>query len=369
QDCQSSLTGKITDRNTGEPLMSIKVKIVDSDAVTYTDIDGNYKFTDRCEGPLEIRVSGKNSQEVIVPVLIKGSTRQDVKLDHHPEELEEVVIIGNSVIKKSQTAQEQSISGKDIDDFSSASLGDALAQMSGVSTLKTGKSIVKPVIQGLTGSRVPVLNGGTRMEDQEWGDDHAPNLDLNSAGKLTVVKGAAALQYGGDAIGGVVIADQADIPIKDTIYGKTILSGSSNGRGGSFSSTLTKSFESGWYLNAQGTYKKFGDYKAPDYILSNTGNNERDLSIRFGLNKFDYGFDAYYSSFNNHLGVLRASSTGSVSDLVNAINSGKPTYVRDFTYDLEAPRQKVQHHLGRVKFFKHFHGLGKLNFRYSYQEN
>src|SRR5699024_10834172 len=86
-------------------------------------------------------------------------------------------------------------------------------------------------------------------------------------------------------------------------------------------------------------------------------------------NKFDYGFDAYYSSFNNHLGVLRASSTGSVSDLVNAINSGKPTYVRDFTYDLEAPRQKVQHHLGRVKFFKHFHGLGKLNFRYSYQEN
>lgn len=369
QDCNSSLSGKVIDQHSGAPLMSAKVKILGTNQVAYTDIEGDYSFKKLCNENIKIKVSAENAQEQILSVLIEGDTYQNVELDHHPEALKEIVVVGKSIIRKSLTGQQQSISENDIDNFSSASLGDALKQMSGVSTINTGKSIVKPVIQGLSGSRVPVLNNGVRMEDQEWGSDHAPNIDLNSAGKLTVVKGAAALQYGGDAIGGVIIADKPDIPKKDTLYGKTILSGATNGRGGSVSSTLTKSFKSGWYVNAQGTYKKFGDYETPDYVLSNTGMNERDFSASFGLNKFHYGFDAYYSSYNNHLGILHASSTGSVGDLVQAINNNVPTYVRDFTYNLEAPRQKVYHQLGRLKFYQIFDGVGKLRLSYNYQVN
>jgi iron complex outermembrane receptor protein len=51
-----------------------------------------------------------------------------------------------------------------------------------VSSLKTGSSVVKPVINGLFGSRVPVINNN-RLEDQEWGTEHAPNFDVNAAGK------------------------------------------------------------------------------------------------------------------------------------------------------------------------------------------
>jgi iron complex outermembrane receptor protein len=42
---------------------------------------------------------------------------------------------------------------------------------------------VKPVINGLFGSRVPVINNNVRLEDQEWGTEHAPNFDVNAAGK------------------------------------------------------------------------------------------------------------------------------------------------------------------------------------------
>lgn len=369
QDCQSALSGTITDQKTKEALVSAKVEIVGTDKTTYTDFEGNYSFEKLCKDTIHLKVSQEGYQEQIVAVLIDGDTEQNVKLGQHKESLAEVVVRGTSVIEKSKTSQEQSISSQDIDKFSSQSMGDALKNMSGVSTLKTGKSIVKPVIQGLSSSRVPILNNGTRMEDQEWGAEHAPNIDLNATGKLTVVKGAGALQYGGDAIGGVVINEHADIPRADTLYGKTILSGATNGRGGSATSSLTKSFKSGWYINAQGTYKKFGDYEAPNYKLTNTGTNERDFSVDLGLNRHDYGFDIYYSSYNNHLGVLRASNTGSVSDLVHAINSKKPTYIRDFSYHLEAPRQKVQHHLVRAKLYKRFDNLGKLTLNYNYQEN
>jgi iron complex outermembrane receptor protein len=62
---------------------------------------------------------------------------------------------------------------------------------------------VKPVINGLFGSRVPVINNNVRLEDQEWGTEHT-NFDVN-AGKITVIKGASGLQFGGDAVVLVVI--------------------------------------------------------------------------------------------------------------------------------------------------------------------
>jgi iron complex outermembrane receptor protein len=64
-------------------------------------------------------------------------------------------------------------------------------EIAGVSSLKTGSSVVKPVINGLFGSRVPVINNNVRLEDQEWGTEHAPNFDVNAAGKITVIKGAS----------------------------------------------------------------------------------------------------------------------------------------------------------------------------------
>src|SRR5699024_4599628 len=124
-----------------------------------------------------------------------------------------------------------------------------------------------------------------------------------------------------------------------------------------------------WYVRAQATYKQFGDFEAPDYVLSNTGTHQRDFSINAGLQKFHYGFDIYYSSFDNHLGILRASSTGSVTDLVKALNSNQPIYIRNFTYNLEAPRQKVHHQLARLQTYYIFDKLGKLSLQYSYQNN
>jgi iron complex outermembrane receptor protein len=85
-----------------------------------------------------------------------------------------------------------------------------LTEIAGVSSLKTGSSVVKPVINGLFGSRVPVINNNVRLEDQEWGTEHAPNFDVNAAGKITVIKGASGLQFGGDA-GGLIIIEPVSV--------------------------------------------------------------------------------------------------------------------------------------------------------------
>jgi iron complex outermembrane receptor protein len=72
---------------------------------------------------------------------------------------------------------EQKIKTETIEKFSNQTLGDILKEVAGVSSLKIRSSVVKPVINGLFG-RVPVINNNVRLEDQEWGTEHAPNFDV-----------------------------------------------------------------------------------------------------------------------------------------------------------------------------------------------
>ena len=76
------------------------------------------------------------------------------------------------------------------------------------------------------------------MEDQEWGEEHSPNIDVNSLDKITLIKGAGALQYSGNALGGVIVAETSNFQIKDSLYGKVLIKGESNGRGFTTTSNL-----------------------------------------------------------------------------------------------------------------------------------
>ena len=123
------------------------------------------------------------------------------------------------------------------------------------------------------------------------------------------------------------------------------------------------------YSTVQGTLKRFGDVESADYILSNTALLEKDLSFRLGLNRFDYGLEGYYSYYNTTIGILRSAHAANASSQIRAINSNEPLIIRNFTYDIGYPNQDVKHHLARIKGFKNFESLGKVNFQYDYQKN
>ncbi len=92
------------------------------------------------------------------------------------------------------------------------SLGESLKDITGVTVLNTGSSISKPVIHGLYGNRIVILNNGVRQEGQQWGSEHAPEIDPLIGRKLEVVKGASTVRYGPDAIAGVILVDPEALP-------------------------------------------------------------------------------------------------------------------------------------------------------------
>lgn len=369
QECKDVLTGQVTDYHSKIPLENASIILIGSSLEVTTGTDGKFTIPNLCSGLYQVEVSHPECTTIVLDIEVGGETKLDIKLEHHLEELDEVNVVGDAVKDKTNSAQEEKLNLQALELYSSGSLGDALRELGGVSSLNTGANIVKPTIHGLNGSRVLILNDGVRMQDMEWGDEHAPNIDINAAGSVSVIKGASALQYGGDAIGGVIIMDQARIPVKDTLYGKTLLNGVSNGRGGNITSELTRAFGGGWFIKGQGSYKRLGDHEAPDYVLSNTGVQEIGASVQFGKQNFTWGWDARYAYFNTEIAILRASHIGNVDDLIRSINSGQPEIIRPFTYDLQNPRQEVTHHLGKLRFYKRFEGLGKWNLQYDFQNN
>lgn len=361
---QVTITGVISDEN-GLPLRDAHVHIANK--TTSTDVNGSYVLSDIPKGKQKLYISfiGYHAIAETIEISTDLTINRQLKLD--VTKLEDITIqqLSNS---KSESSNEQVLKSATIEKFSNQTLGEALKEVSGVSILKTGSTIIKPVINGLHSSRVPIINNNVRLEDQQWGTEHAPNFDINTAGKITVIKGASALQYGGDAIGGIVVIEPEVIK-KDTLVGKTILNLATNGMGGSLSSSLQKGNRYGWSWNALGTYKYLGDRETPDYVLSNSGNREQNFSggIRFAKEK--YNFNTMYSFYNAQIGIIKASHIGNVNDLYNSINNQQPSVIEPFSYSIDAPKQEVQHHLAKINFQRWLSENTSIDLQYAFQFN
>lgn len=359
---QHTLSGRITTGN-NEPLPGSHIHAAGRYAVS--DADGRYRLS-LPEGEHMVSVTFVGFRKSEKAIRLTTDATLDFMLFPDVSILSDVAV--RSVPKSAAAEQKTVLTQRDAERYSNASLGDLVREVSGVSSLKTGSTVVKPVINGLHSSRVLLISHNVRLEDQQWGIEHAPNLDVNTAGRISVIKGAAGLQYGGDAVGGVILVDPVKVPLADTLYGRAILNSASNGRGGSLSSSVTKGYAGGWHWNLQGTFKYLGDLETPGYVLSNTGIRERDFSVGFGHRGDHSGFDVFYSFYNADIGILRASHIGNITDLVNAINSGEPSVVRPHTHAIGSPRQEVIHHLAKAHYYRDWHS-GRLDLQYAFQFN
>ncbi len=368
QECNSILKGIVIDYHDGTPIYDATIYIKNLQKYATTNFEGKFKIEGLCIGEIHLTISHISCETKDVKIKLEKDTFSEFFLEHHIESLKEVSIVAAANIK-SKTIQSTVLNEETIAAFSNQNLGDALKEIAGISSINTGNAIVKPVINGMHSSRIIVMANGVRLQDQEWGIEHAPNLDINTSEKITVIKGANSLEFGGDAIGGVIVTEPSNIRLKDSLYGKSIVSSQSNGRGYSFHSSLSKSTKKGWYVNAKTTLKKMGDFESPTYVLSNTGIQSTAYSLQTGLKKFESGFNAYYTFINTEIGILRASHLGNIEDLVNAINAPAPLIATDFSYDIDSPKQAVTHQLVKVDYYKRFKKLGKLKVQYDFQNN
>jgi len=367
QDCEFTFRGRITDFHDSTPIIGASLYLENLNTYTISDVEGVFVFKNLCKDKYILEINHISCETKRITINLDKNINKQIFLEHHLNELNEIIVKTTS--KSAKTSIEQSIKKATIDNFSDKSLGDALKTLSGVSSLNTGNSIVKPMIHGLHSSRLLIINNNVRMFDQEWGDEHAPNIDINSSERIDVIKGANTLKFGSDAIGGLILIRPKKYAVIDSIFGSTITSFNSNGLGGNINSEIVKTYKSGLYSKIQANYKQFGDFSTPDYSLTNSGLKNINTSFKIGYNSYEKGFNAYYSFVSNEIAILQSSHIGNVNDLVNAINNKEPRVIEDFSYNIDFPKQSILHHLGKIEAYKRFKSLGKLSVQYDLQIN
>lgn len=371
--CVLEVSGVVSDLDTRERLADATILIRELNRAVVTSKSGEYTIKGLCPGSYTLIISHISCKDQVLHIDIKGDLHRDIALAHAEAELKEVVVRGSA--GAGTTAVSAELKGRQLDATRGASLGESLRAINGVTTLQTGNNIYKPVIHGLHSNRVLILNNGIRQEGQQWGSEHAPEIDPFLANRLTVIKGASSIRYGGDAIGGVILVEPKLLP-----YGTSSVSGElntaffSNNRQGVISammegSPLSKK-EFAWRLQA--TAKRGGNARTPDYWLANSGVEELNMSATAGMRKQHSGSEFFYSLFSTRIGIYAGSHIGNITDLMDAIRLGEPPeYIKNvpFTYTIDRPYQQVIHHLLKWKSFKEIGTSARLNVTGSYQFN
>jgi iron complex outermembrane receptor protein len=366
--CKGIIKGKVKDES-GTPLIGATVFIEDNQQGQVTDNLGNFSFQNLCDGKWKIKIQflGYADLEKEVQVSEKEYlfTLKEVAM-----QLSEVVVQHHDDAQTEHATNYSLLSEKKLGELAGKSIGESLKEITGVNSIQTGPGIFKPVIHGVHSLRVLTLNHGLPQEGQQWGAEHAPEIDPFVASNLVVIKDASAIKYGEGALGGVIIVNPPALPENAGLRGtlSTILQ--SNGRSGTVSGMIEGGIKNhdGWGWRVQGTAKKGGDFNTPDYNLTNTGIQELNFSAATGYHKEKFGFDFFASRFQTEIGILKGTSISSMDDLIFAMESPVPQYTSDFSYAISEPRQEVSHHL--LKLNGHLKtDRGEYRLLYGFQNN
>jgi iron complex outermembrane receptor protein len=361
QDCAYTLTGKVS--------VPGAVVVLSPQKGAVSDVDGNFKIENLCAGPYDLQINYLGYKSVTRKIQVPQTSPLNIILEEESTELKEVVVTGQH--QNVEHAQNfVTLGEKELAATAGKSLGESLREITGVNTIQAGPGIFKPVIHGVHSTRVLILNYGIRQEGQQWGAEHAPEVDPFVASEIIVIKDASAIKYGADALGGVVIVNPPLLPEKAGLGGSINTIGQSNGRAGTVSGMLEGGLKNhdGWGWRLQGTAKRAGDYHAAHYQLTNTGSKELDFSGAAGYHDKTFGAEVYFSHFQTELGILKGTAINNIDDLDTAMTRTPPQYTSSFSYKIGAPRQEVAHDLLKVNVHKETEH-GTLTFQYGLQSN
>lgn len=209
-----SLSGKVTDKRSGEALVGVAIFFPGLQTGTVTDVDGKYSIDNLPRRSVEVQVSYIGHKTIVTTIDVDSISRKDFALEESDAQINEVVVTGltgKSLAKDSPTPISV-VSSAMLRSTASSNIIDALSLQPGVSQITIGGGISKPVIRGLGFNRVVVVNDGIRQEGNQWGAEHGVEIDPQSISSAEILKGPASLMYGSDAMAGVIIFHDEVLP-------------------------------------------------------------------------------------------------------------------------------------------------------------
>ncbi|MBD2700932.1 TonB-dependent receptor [Spirosoma sp. BT702] len=319
---QATLTGKITDKTNQQPIIGATIYFPGLQKGTSTDTLGQYQLADLPAGShkVDIRFLGFKNQLRTVR-LLTGTTTVDFALEPDATQLQEVVVTG---LTTGSTVKDSPVPIMTYNKIqwlqnSSTNLVDAVGKLPGMSQITTGVGLSKPVIRGLGFNRVITVHDGVRQEDNQWGEEHALQIDEYSIDRYEIIKGSGSLLYGSDGLGGVMSLISARPPEVGVFRGQVLTNYQTNNGmiGGSVMAEGTG--RNGLFTRVRISSKSAGNYQNQyDGRVYGSAYREFDLNGTIGITR-SWGYSQFYvSNWHQDINIVTGERdrTGRFQELV-----------------------------------------------------
>jgi iron complex outermembrane receptor protein len=266
------IAGRVT-LASGEPMGGAAVFLEELKRQVRTAPDGTYRFDEVPPGEyhVSVRAEGYSTGRTEVTVTPEGA-RLDlvVELDLH---FEEVVSVSPTARSQFESYQPTSVlAGQELTKQLEGTIGATLQSEPGIAMRSIGPGPARPVIRGLDGDRIVVLEDGQRVGDlSSQSADHGVTVNPASAQRIEVVRGPASLLYGANAIGGLVnvITDQIPTEPVRGVEGNVTFDLGSNAAEGAGAGDLHIG-NGRLALHIGGGGRRTGNYATPEEEVENT---------------------------------------------------------------------------------------------------
>ncbi len=214
---QSVIKGGAPDKTTKAPLVGADVVVPGTQIGASTDTSGNFSFT--TPGKVDsINISFLGYKTITV----KAEPSLTILLEPSSGSLQEAVVtaLGNKTTLMRAPEPVTIVTHDMLVQQASTNVIDAIANSTGYYSNYDRPGISKPEINGLGYNRVLTLFDGERQEDFQWGDEHGILIDPYAVYDAEIIRGPASLQYGANAVAGVVSFKSEPFPESGTIAGQ-----------------------------------------------------------------------------------------------------------------------------------------------------
>ena len=334
-----SISGQIIDAETETSLVDVHVSLLrDAERASLfrTGRTGEFRFDEIVQGTYTLRFERVGYETLDQEIVINAApTEITVRLKRSPLELGELVVTpGDEEHAHFEKTTDLHLSAQELDQQMGATIAETLSSEVGIAQRTMGRATARPVIRGMGGDRLLILEDGGRTGDKSASSaDHAVAIDPTTATSIEITRGPAALIYGSSTLGGVVNVKRETIPqtlphrptMNLTFQGESVNSGLTGTTG--FTIPIG---DLAWRLELNRRHTD--DTHTPIGILENTALSQTNFATGISMIK-DWGhFGISGGSYRSDYGIP-GSPEGHIQGVT--INLDRQRYEGDFEYGFQ----------------------------------
>lgn len=292
----STVSGVVVDE-AGAPVVRAEVVLVGTERRAMTGAEGRFVLGEVQTGRHYLEVTSAGYAPALREVEVSGAAPVEVRflLRATPLTLPAVVVTGAATggAALDLTHAAGQLSGRALDRSLGSSVAETLAGQPGLAVRYNGPGAAAPVVRGLTGDRVVMMQDGHRSADLAGSaEDHIVTMDPLSAQRIEVIRGPAALLYGNNALGGVVNVLTGGAPTHGPTRPEVsaAVQAESAYPGGTAQARVTVPVTGDWAMAATLSGRTTDDVRVPGGATETSGGRLPDSWLRHGSGSLALGY-------------------------------------------------------------------------------